>query len=568
MECGLGFINLGKGLERSEVSPATTLFSVSVLGKEEGLQPQRCMNRMMSLLRTSEAMRTSNGFSNPFRPPLCCMCPVKSFDELCWCKVKTMVTWRVIKSCMSGPGPPELVPHNNQKLLSNFRLSMNMDQVNSETSDVSSLNGDLMDIALGSDLDGLTDNEVNDEINGMSESDDDDGVNVTIKEGIKPNYSVGPKPKVASIMVVPEATKRSIIDLIPKQSDSLGPLGIKSASTALKPTKSRNKNGSAKRQAKNQKNRNDNAGSLMSMLSRVGANASANKDGIGKQSTPKRMKSPGSDIERNPTKQFKSNIPVAQPLQPLPSANSDVTQNLSYREVVLNSLKLKVCLKNRCPVGKELSYVKDFLTAAIEDAVIQRKFVPIFGDCNIGNDGVYTDCSDSSCADWLMNITKARIPKVNDDLIVIPQGQQLLFAQPPSNLVRTVCCVPNRKGNEFILAAFAQLNKNINTENWRITSRRHKGPIKTTLFMRMDKESFGLIGLQGNLINWILGKVRVEREHQRSKAKQGNSSSVASQATANNNPKFIPSSSEVMAVNPGTPGLIREEGSGPKGNSN
>lgn len=56
----------------------------------------------------------------------------------------------------------------------------------------------LYELALGSDVDGLTDKEVEAELDDMP--DNDDGVNVTIREGIKPNIAP-PTPKVSLVAV-------------------------------------------------------------------------------------------------------------------------------------------------------------------------------------------------------------------------------------------------------------------------------------------------------------------------------------------------------------------------------
>lgn len=71
----------------------------------------------------------------------------------------------------------------------------------------------MFDLALG--LDGLTDIELRDELEAVSDE-EDDGINVTIKEGIRPVLSPEPpQPKLASV-VVPKETKRFPSDLIVK----------------------------------------------------------------------------------------------------------------------------------------------------------------------------------------------------------------------------------------------------------------------------------------------------------------------------------------------------------------
>lgn len=175
------------------------------------------------------------------------------------------------------------------------------------------------------------------------------------------------------------------------------------------------------------------------------------------------------------------------------------TDTQTYKDVASKSLNLKVCLADRQPAGKELIFIREFLTEKIEEAVSERGFIPIFRNNVIGKDGVYL-----SCSDWLRNITKLVLPKVDAKIMVIPQDQTVNYNVAP-NLVRTVLCLPSKKPNDFILNALAQLNPNIITEKWRIASRRFKGAVKTLLFMRMDRDSFAIIKNQNFKINWILG---------------------------------------------------------------
>lgn len=88
----------------------------------------------------------------------------------------------------------------------------------------------------------------------------------------------------------------------------------------------------------------------------------------------------------------------------------------------------------------------------------------------------------------------------------------LKIANQPRRLIEIemVMCMPSRKENSFILDTMAKFNKHLNTEKWRIASRRHIGATKLTLFIRMDIDSFEMITTQNNKINWILSQVVVE----------------------------------------------------------
>lgn len=432
-------------------------------------------------------------------------------------------------------------------------------------SDTVSLDGKLYEMALASDMDGLTDGEIREELEDLSE--DDDGINVTIKEGIKPNCIVDPSPpRVASVMVIPEATKRTMADLIPKSGVPTIATNRTSADGTTK--KNRNKNGSAKKKKSFNKQK-DSAGSLVSMLSKVTVSSGVKSNPV--QGTPKRVRSPDSEFDGDQSRPAKV-LKIPKSVQPTTSRNSVApTQNVSYSDAARKTLHLKVCLADKQPVGKDLSNVKNFLNEKIEETIENRSFLPIFNACRIGVDGVYLVCSDYSCAEWLTNIVKSDIPNVQSKLIILPQDEQVQLVETQT-MVRVVACVPSRKSNEIILDTFAQHNKNLNTEKWKITSKRYKGAIRSTIFMRIDKESFEIIKQQGNLINWILAEtIEVMKEHQKGKPRHGKTSSEAPQATvirsseSGGQKRFNqPSSSEVMGKNSKNAGLIRKDGSDSK----
>lgn len=120
-------------------------------------------------------------------------------------------------------------------------------------------------------------------------------------------------------------------------------------------------------------------------------------------------------------------------------------------------------------------------------------------------------CSDFSCVQWLQKITAQGIPNLKTRLVVLKHGEKLELAANV-HTVRVVTCVPTRRDNAFILPAFANLNKNLNTEAWKITSRRHKGASKSTIFMRIDQLSYDVIIRQGGYLHWFLGTINVDMD--------------------------------------------------------
>lgn len=260
------------------------------------------------------------------------------------------------------------------------------------------------------------------------------------------------------------------------------------------------------------------------MLSKVTV---TNKDE--KQGTPKRIRSPevnNNNDQDRPSKQVKLPGVEAESYVKNPKGSSEevsvpTIQDQSYRDVAMKSLALKVC---------------------------------------IGHNGI-------------------GVPKVKSKVIVLQQSEMALSMPQGPKMVRTEVCITSRKEKSKILDYFTQLNKNLNTEHWRISNFRFKGANKTIIFMRMDEVSYEQIKNQDSRINWILEQVNVDIERTRSKP---NKSSAASQASiagssgnslkgkpkmANNKPSS-PSSMEVMEMEPARSGLSRKEGSVRGGRSN
>lgn len=462
-----------------------------------------------------------------------------------------------------------------------------MERKSSESSDTLSLDCKLLNTALGKDLDGLSDDELRQEIEELS--DVSDNVNVTIREVKVPNQHVDPiQPRVASVLVVPETTKRAFKDFIPKPSTANSSTG---RTTNKSKDEKKNRNGSSKRRLRKARSSGE-AGSLESLLSKVTVSGKGKGNEI--TSTPKRYRSPGEAqevLQPQPTKMAKMKVVLT--TKPTTTSMDKTAETIlvssdkyvvavdpksvdapeerspSYSEIASKTLNLKVVLADRPPAGSELLNVKQFLYDKIEKAVEDGKYLPIFKGCYVGKDGVYTFCSDYSCAEWLKNIIKMGAPGINSKLIALPHEAPVKMAAV-KDMVRVVTTLPTRNTNQFILKALAGFNKNLNTEDWRITKRRPKGASKLTLFMRMDRASFNLIGRQNGEINWILKPEAVELE--KKKPKNGNVSPGGNQPTVTRNPvsgqrqQSRPSSgNEVMEVDQTVPGPILKEGSGTAG---
>lgn len=149
--------------------------------------------------------------------------------------------------------------------------------------DTVSMDGGLYELALGPDMDGITDTVSKDELEPISE--EDDGINVTINEVSKPLVK-GPVPrKISSVVVAPKANQRTQAKL-KNQSNNLV------TRRNHKPIKAKGKKSKLV------------TGSLISMLSKASIDTNTYKKPTTNSS--KRIRSPGKDQpEESPVRPHK-----------------------------------------------------------------------------------------------------------------------------------------------------------------------------------------------------------------------------------------------------------------------
>lgn len=277
------------------------------------------------------------------------------------------------------------------------------------------------------------------------------------------------------------------------------------------------------------------AGSLVAMLSKVTVSNSASAATT--PTNPKRIRSAGTTPEDAQQQQMQPHKMVKTESQPIPATveNVNASGNQSYSMIVRRTLNLKICIAQRPPAGRELQTIKQFLQDKIENALTDRApFLPIFKDvCKIGKDGVYVFCSDSRCAEWITKIVKAGIPSIDSQLTVLPQDTPLKF-RPELVMVRTYACFPTKQPKEKIMDTIAQMNKQLDTQNWHIKRIRSKGS-SSMVYMRMDKRSFDNIQSQEGKINWILGPITIRLEEHRTKPKPEYTTSATNLEAATGN---------------------------------
>lgn len=383
-----------------------------------------------------------------------------------------------------------------------------------QDSDCDSLNGALIDFALGSEIDGLTDGEPNSE-DSAELSDEDDGINVTIREITKPVFNNWPNPKLPSVVVVPGSTMNFMAN------SSVGnPSNDKAKLNPTPQAKKKNRSGSSKRTASVGKANKSSQGTLFSLLSKTKSKGS---DVEQAKATPKRLRSPQSNAEIPPPKRILQND--GPPIVMERSGGKNVA-TMSYRDATLLSLQFIICLQGRPTLTRgQGTGIKHLLFKKI---VMNRTASPLFQYHSVRTDGLYVGCSDSTCADWLHKNMIGVVPweGCQSKLIVIAQTDT-------PKMVRTIVCVPTKRDNEYILDFFTQLNPNLNVNEWIIKSRRAVGAYKSSLFIRMDEESVTRLTQLNFRLNWIGGTVQVNLEKSKSKAnpQSGKPAPVAPSAT-------------------------------------
>lgn len=463
--------------------------------------------------------------------------------------------------------PPK---HNKHTLPPNFRhpisaVSTMEDDTKSQTSsDNDSLNGALLDIALGSDIDGLTDRET-EERDHADLSDEDDGINVTIREIVKPNLAEALTPRLNSVVVVPDSSALS------GQKVRSTPTPSNSAENGAK-RKKPNRSGSTKRAVKSKTVTNDGKNNT---LASIFAKAEASyKNNFGPNQSrhvhvsSKRAHSPESRDAVLPPPKRQILAPPTTPHAPQVVGDTSTEPRASYRDVTRRSLEYIVCLHGRPPLSRDnVEEIKKTLAKMIEQAILSKTASPMFRYHSVRGDGLYVGCSDSTCEAWLFTNIQGIIPWVGcqSHIMIIPQAEQ-------PKLIRTVVCVPTRKDNNYILEMFTELNKNLNVNKWIIKARRSLGSAKSSLFIRMDEESLERLKAQEFRANWVLGTVQVNIEKPTSKPSAVNSSSDASKATVTGsnqagNSSFKSTSSEVLKAQPLKKGLTPKGGSASNGKS-
>lgn len=273
---------------------------------------------------------------------------------------------------------------------------------------------------------------------------------------------------------------------------------------------------------------------------------------------PKRARSPepAGSVDR-PPKVARSDLQT--------SSSVVSSGQLSYRDIALESMKLKVSPANKAPNDNIIKRIREFVRYSIESLLTDNKKTPIIRNSYIGSDGFYVFCSDEFCVNWLKGLENTVLPNTDIKLLVLPYKQSIPC--DAIKMVRVVVCLNTSIENAFILKGFKNCNPNINTDHWRISGRKPRGKYNTVLFMRMDEESFNLVKMNEMRVNWTLGPVAVELEKKRPMG--GNRFNEATEASAHRTTTEsqtdfgLPSSQEVLdnEYYPGTPGLVNVDGS-------
>lgn len=548
--------------------------------------------QVLRTLRLTEA-KTKSDIANVYihyqwpTPQISCDCSINVFIVL------------IHVTCVIG------YPHN-KLYVSRTSRHLTMDKQSVTSSETASLSGNFIDIALGSDFDGITDGELNEELIKESthsasysiSSEEEDNINVTIREIQKTFYAPRDStPKQGQPLFGTNSTRLASVVVVPstnRESTSGTKNLAETASSATSNHSDKNRSGSTKRKNRNLKKNSDHKvkeshgsnNSLAALFSRAAVNGAVNRTPTAEASasnakrihSPEEIQGPGQPSKKLHTVQptlavVSTELPavnespqVLSGTEP-PSASNEAGPR-SYRDTVLLSLQFILCLPGRPDLTKtEGQTIKRLLNKNIEEALINRTASPIVKYTTVKHDGVYVGCADSACAEWL-NRTMNGIKPWNEchtKLIVIPQ------AEGPKQ-IRTIVCVPTVKGNDFILNCMAQLNANLNVKDWIIKARRPVGSVrsfKTSLFIRMDEESVERLKPLNFRLNWIGGTVQVNLEKTKTKPQLERpvpvDNSTVEEGNPSRGPSIVTSTPEVSKVKPVKQGLTRKGGSASSG---
>ncbi len=381
-----------------------------------------------------------------------------------------------------------------------------MDPKVAADSDVSSVNGDFLEMEIGDNAGGMTDEEVKEELAALHQKCprparmEDKNKN---KNPIAECYTSLATPKIRSVVVLPESTSSN------KKSEAHG-------SSAGRQPKTKTKTKTSKRKPDKNGSEKNTLVALMAKVRMSGTNEASKacdkhtqRNRMDSPQRIKRVRSAGStpeDGKKNPEKLIKlQGVNDSMASAALSKPNSNL--------IARRTLNVKVCIAKQPPTSTDLQAIKKFLQYQIEQAVADgAEFIPIFTEpCIIKRDGVYVFCSNLKCVNWVKFIAIGGIPGTSGELVVLPHETPLNW-NPENIIIRVRATIPTRKPKEIILRFLADLNKEYNTEKWTIKRTRPKGASSLVAYMRIDKPSFDAICARDNKLNWILGPINIERE--------------------------------------------------------
>lgn len=384
-----------------------------------------------------------------------------------------------------------------------------MEGTRETASETSSIYEEFIEMDLKEDAEGLTDNDIQLELDVIKKWGESFNLKGKPSEG---NLSKTPlsTPKIKSVVVLPELASN-------RPNIAVSKSGSKTATVTKQPKRNKNRSVMAKSKAGSSEG---SSSTLMALLSkgkmpdREGAQNDKN------DLTPvsgKRARSAGTTPEGNSKQPEK----VAK-FQDVPARKSpDATPKFNLLE--RRTMNLKVCAAQRPLTSKELHTIKRFLIYQIEQSLEHESdFIPIFTEpCKIGQDGVYVYCANQACANWITHMAATGFPEISERMVILPHETPVTL-NPIFINVRVITTIPTRKSKDEILKILARLNRNLNTEKWRITKMRNKGSSNSTVYMRIDKLSFDMITNQAEegRVNWILGPIKFKKETRESRPKK------------------------------------------------
>ena len=184
-----------------------------------------------------------------------------------------------------------------------------------------------------------------------------------------------------------------------------------------------------------------------------------------------------------------------------------------YTEVI-NQIRIGIISKNYPETTLTTLQLKSAHDAIMERVLEQRRapVKPTFRGCSLKSGFMVINCCDQATADWLKGITSSLQPWEGAELIAVEEKNiprsEILIAYLPNSATRS---------NENIVA-YIESQNDLNTDSWRILQRTALNEGDVELVLTVDEESMQKLEGMGFRINYLYNTAKLRRKRNRRSA--------------------------------------------------